>query len=201
MLRPKSKGGNRRASSSKPPASKKVKDIPPVASAPPVVNGSQQPPRPTPSPFPVIAQVGMRGECMLDNWGPHFFTIIHVCPDACVVLLDENRYGGHPRDGEDAEFVAALAWEKVLISGIQPPRPSKGPVPCIVKPGMRARVSTNDGNDDMDGTVIWAHPECVVVELDGRTKNDDGKFAACEWDRVTMLNMSPEDGRQIARAS
>jgi hypothetical protein len=176
--------------SSKPP--KKVKDIPPVPPAPPVVNGSQQ--RPVPSPFPVTAQVGMRGECMLDNWGPHFFTIIHVCPDACVVLLDENRYGGHPRDGEDAEFVAALAWEEVLISGIQPPRPSKGPVPCIVKPGMRARVSTNDGNDDIDGTVIWVHPECVVVELDKRTSNDQGKFAACEWDRVTMLNMSPEGG-------
>jgi len=71
-----------------------------------------------------VARIGMRAEFCLNDSGPKYGTIIHIHEAACIVRLEESRYGKHERDTQDAEFVAALDWDEVTIANVRPSVPS-----------------------------------------------------------------------------
>jgi hypothetical protein len=158
------------------------------------------PPPPTTSLFPstvdVIAVIGMEVECTLGGFGPHYGTIIHIEPDACIVRLDEPRDDLEEHE-EESRTVIALQWKDVLLTNVRPaqaqaPESSESKPPITSIPiGARVEINVNDGNQDRPGTLIYAHPECGVVKLDEMTKDGNSFHTAADWDQIYPLEKGP----------
>lgn len=156
--------------------------------------------------LPTIARIGMRVITRsLDNGNDYLGTICQMFEDCCVVRLD------NPRDDSegDAPNVAAVTWDNVDLVDVQPDptevtpasgAPAVAPLTAGVCPGMRVRIPIGDGNDDREGAVVAALPECCVVRLDEKVRYA-GRHAAADWSLVTVLNLSPAGGKPVSRAT
>jgi hypothetical protein len=57
---------------------------------------------------------------------------------------------------------------------------------------MRVEIPIGNGNEDRQGTVVAALPQCCVVKLDKESEYGGSWHAADDWNVVRVLNLAPE---------